>query len=229
MSELATTGRDLATLEDVIERGMTTFVDVGTALAEIRDGRLYRETHTDFDSYCRQRWGFSRQRALQMIDAAGIATALTTIVVTHPTHESQVRELARIEPERRAETWQAVVEQHGPTPTAANVRAVVESQRWTPVPFGPTSEPIDLVTDERTDRLVARVLDTEDMADGRLRVQLFRELKHLSELVQLKPDAAGSVIERDELPLIRAQIADARRWLDDLEKAIEPRGLRVVG
>ena len=35
------------------------FVDVGKALLEIRDSRLYREGWGAFEDYCRDRWGFS--------------------------------------------------------------------------------------------------------------------------------------------------------------------------
>jgi hypothetical protein len=31
----------------------------GTALLEVRDRRLYRETHATFEDYCRERWRFS--------------------------------------------------------------------------------------------------------------------------------------------------------------------------
>ena len=34
--------QDLATLESVIERGPATFMEVGTALTAIREGRKYR-------------------------------------------------------------------------------------------------------------------------------------------------------------------------------------------
>jgi hypothetical protein len=63
----------LTELEAVIERGIATFVDVGLALAEIRDGRLYRQTHSTFDDYCRERWGFSRSRGYRLIRAAELA------------------------------------------------------------------------------------------------------------------------------------------------------------
>ena len=53
----------LAELETVIESGIRTFVDVGRALLEIRDSRLYRESYPTFDEYCRERWGFGRIRA----------------------------------------------------------------------------------------------------------------------------------------------------------------------
>ncbi|HEX6762895.1 MAG TPA: hypothetical protein VF094_08855 [Gaiellaceae bacterium] len=44
----------LAELEHVVEQGLQTFVEVGLALAEIRDGRLYRATHSTFAEYCDQ-------------------------------------------------------------------------------------------------------------------------------------------------------------------------------
>lgn len=41
--------------EAVIERGRRAFVEVGTALAQIRDSRLYRQSHDTFEAYCRER------------------------------------------------------------------------------------------------------------------------------------------------------------------------------
>ena len=38
--------------EQVIERGLATFVDVGTALLEVRDSRLYRVAYPTFEAYC---------------------------------------------------------------------------------------------------------------------------------------------------------------------------------
>ena len=42
--------------EAVVSMGWHTFVDVGLALPEIRDHRLYREEFDDFDTYCRAKW-----------------------------------------------------------------------------------------------------------------------------------------------------------------------------
>jgi hypothetical protein len=52
-----------AELEEVIELGLATFITVGNALLEIRDSRLYRDTHATLEDYCRERWG-SRERTL---------------------------------------------------------------------------------------------------------------------------------------------------------------------
>jgi len=63
----------LARLEADVERGRQTFIEVGNALAAIHDERLYKGTHTAFADYLHERWGMSRQRGYQLIDAAEVA------------------------------------------------------------------------------------------------------------------------------------------------------------
>jgi hypothetical protein len=48
----ATDEARLIDFERRIERGLTTFVEVGNLLAAIRQDRLYRQTHTTFEAYC---------------------------------------------------------------------------------------------------------------------------------------------------------------------------------
>jgi hypothetical protein len=57
-------------LEAVIERGVKTFIEVGTALKEIRDSRLYKQQYGTFEEYCKQRWGFTPQHGGRLIAAA---------------------------------------------------------------------------------------------------------------------------------------------------------------
>ena len=124
MSELIPTLR-LADLEAVIERGQRTFVEVGEALAEIREQRLYRETHETFDAYCHDRWGMSRVHAHRTIEAAETVAALP--IGNAPRSESVARELAPLKasPDRLKDAWGEVVEEYGARPTAAQVRQVV--------------------------------------------------------------------------------------------------------
>jgi phage N-6-adenine-methyltransferase len=119
----------LADCEAVIERGLATFIEVGHALLEIRDSRLYRETYCTFEDYCRERWGFSRPRAYELMHAAEVVSAIAD--TQGPRNEAVARELAplRKEPEQLRETWAEAIEQHGPQPTAAQVREVVEERR----------------------------------------------------------------------------------------------------
>lgn len=57
----------------LIERGLTTFVEVGEALLEIRESRLYRETHATFEAYCQSRWAWSGDHAKRLMNAAEVA------------------------------------------------------------------------------------------------------------------------------------------------------------
>ena len=64
---------DLHDAECVIKKGLGTFIEVGQSLQRIRDGRLYRESHSTFKEYCRGRWGITKAYAHRQIQAARIA------------------------------------------------------------------------------------------------------------------------------------------------------------
>lgn len=119
MSEVLTTR--LSELEATIERGLATFVEVGQALLEIRDSRLYRDSHGTFEDYCRERWGFNRQRASQLIQASEVSKYLDS----PPQNDAQARELAPLkdDPERMVEAWEEASADGAPT--AETVREAV--------------------------------------------------------------------------------------------------------
>ena len=64
--------RRLKDLEEVIANGKKTFEQVGRAIAEIRDRKLYVEEYGTFDEYMRKRWGWSARRGYQLIEASSI-------------------------------------------------------------------------------------------------------------------------------------------------------------
>ena len=68
----------LSELETKISMGMKTFVEVGNALLEIRDNRLYRESHKTFEDYCQEKWGMTDRRARMLITAAGTMGIIET-------------------------------------------------------------------------------------------------------------------------------------------------------
>ena len=74
----------LAELEGVVDRGLHTFVEVGHALLEIREKKLYRQSHATFVAYCRERFGFSDSRGRQLIAAAKTVTAVTEMGLPSP-------------------------------------------------------------------------------------------------------------------------------------------------
>jgi len=118
--------RRLVELETTIGAGLQTFVEVGEALLEIRDSRLYRIEHRTFEAYCREKWGMSRPRVYQLIGASQVAKQVSTIVDKAPSTESQARPLTKLPPEKQAEAWtKAQGKADGKQPTASQVEAVV--------------------------------------------------------------------------------------------------------
>lgn len=111
--------------EAVIERGLKTFVEVGKALMEIRDRRLYRDTHETFQDYCKERWGMDRQRAYQLIKASTVAENVNKCLQI-PANEGQARELGKLPDEQQAEAWEEAIERTDGKPTAAAVAEVVD-------------------------------------------------------------------------------------------------------
>jgi hypothetical protein len=155
----------LTQLEVTIERGLTTFVEVGAALAEIRDSRLYREAHGTFEDYCHQRWQMERRHAYRLMDAATVVANVSNWThdeappPTVPATESQARPLAKLEPEQQRAAWKEAVETapEGKV-TAAHVAASVQRitqpeplpQANAPAPSTPaptTTDPRELAKD----------------------------------------------------------------------------------
>lgn len=121
--ELARVSAALAECERVIERGLKTFFEVGHALARIREERLYREAHTTFEDYCRDRWEFDASRARQLIRAAKTVTVVTVGGQPAPISERVARELRRAG-DRASEVWAETVKEHGPAATAKQTSQV---------------------------------------------------------------------------------------------------------
>ena len=73
---------DLAGCEAVIERGLKTFREVGAALTEIRDARLYRGGYDTFEDYLSARWAMQRPgRWLQRSAISGMSSNTTSPTV----------------------------------------------------------------------------------------------------------------------------------------------------
>ncbi|MGL5876487.1 MAG: hypothetical protein ACRC2V_01680, partial [Xenococcaceae cyanobacterium] len=137
--------RDLAHLERKVERA---FYEAGRALEEIRDRKLYRVTHKTFESYCKDRFGYSRRKADYAIAASLVVDNLemrtngsqnemstndgqnkmrTNCSQILPTNECQVRNLINLEPDEQRQVWQEAVEKsNGKVPSGAVVKGIVE-------------------------------------------------------------------------------------------------------
>jgi hypothetical protein len=114
-------------LEYRVQKGIQTFLEVGVALAEIRDRKLYRATHDTFEDYVSARWAMSRSYAHRTIAAAEVVTMLPMGNI-QPTSERQVRPLLKVPPEDRAAAWeraQAIATDTGQPVTTAVVEQAV--------------------------------------------------------------------------------------------------------
>lgn len=178
----------LSELEKVIERGLATFVEVGNALMEIRDGRLYRESHATFEDYCRERWDMSRVHAHRMIESAAVMGSLLPIG-NKPANESQARPLSRLDPEQQAEAWQTAVETapNGKV-TAAHVESVVKD-------FLPTAE----ATYQRQDPIKAR-LERDETHRGETPITPGVLYKHAQHYTADYTDSKGRAFHQLENP-----------------------------
>lgn len=126
----------LASFETVIQQGLDSFVEVGSALAKIRDGRLYRAEFSTFEDYCQTRWSLGRNYVNRLVAAAEVVADVVPIG-TKPKSESQARPLASVPKEERAEVWQEVVktapkdDAGEPVVTAKHVEKIVARHQWT--------------------------------------------------------------------------------------------------
>ena len=111
----------LAELEKTIGRGQKTFVEVGLALAEIRDLRLYKREYSNFAEYCQKKWGWTRQYVNYQIAGAKVKAELPEKVATIVATEAQARELGKIPADDRAGVVQAIVDEGKPV-TAKEIR-----------------------------------------------------------------------------------------------------------
>lgn len=186
---LSTTEQErLAECEAKIRSGLQTFVDVGRALAEIRDSRLYRQTHETFEAYCGMEFGLTRKRAYDLMGASDIIDALAEINGTSehdsehgdgvspigdtdepvspmgdiplPATESQARELAGLDAPAAAEVMRKARDATDGKITAAAIASA--RQEVAPKPSKFTKLHNDVLVNKET----GEVVDTSGAAGG---------------------------------------------------------------
>ena len=110
--------QQLRKLERTIRKGWNTFIEVGRALSEIRDQKLYREQFKTFESYCKHHFGYSRSHAYRLIGAADVIEDLSPIGDKSklPQAEAHVRPLIELTSEERKTVWERVIETSGDAP-----------------------------------------------------------------------------------------------------------------
>lgn len=143
----------LAELEEIIIRNFKAFHAVGCALREVRDSKLYRQTHTTFEAYHKEMWDIASSQAYRYIDAADVVDHLIAYTPTIknfpnwgkkespsatspigevilPQNEAQARVLVKFKdnPQQQLKIWQQAVKtaENGRI-TAAHVRKTAKA------------------------------------------------------------------------------------------------------
>ncbi len=91
-------------LEAVIKSGWKTFLEVGAALTQVRDQKLYRDKYGTFENYCLGELGFSRPYAYNLMGSAEVSKQLSSIedIARKPLNEAQLRELIPVPEEKKS-------------------------------------------------------------------------------------------------------------------------------
>jgi hypothetical protein len=118
----------LKELETVIDENMVAGLQLCLAAHEIRERKLFRETHDVFEEYMKDRFGLARRTAFQYAKS-GRTYALVrncALVETMPTNECQIRPLSKLSDEAAPVGWKKAVETvPDGTPTGAHVSRIV--------------------------------------------------------------------------------------------------------
>lgn len=95
---------ELHECEATIERTSKAFVECGIALERIRSKKLYRQDFDTFEEYCQTKWGWNRQHAHRIIQAAQVKESMKMSPMGDKIeNERQARALAEAFPEDREE------------------------------------------------------------------------------------------------------------------------------
>jgi hypothetical protein len=125
-------GAELEKCEGIIRKGFGTFLEVGAALAQIRDEKLFLGKCETFDQYWRKELGISRSYAYNLIGSAEVSKQMSAIedIDVKPLNEAQLRELIPVKEGKRVDAWKKAVELAGDKPvTAKIIRKAAEKYR----------------------------------------------------------------------------------------------------
>jgi hypothetical protein len=117
----------LSYLETIIAGKQRDFYEIGKALSEIKQARLYRVSLYDsFETYVKARWDMGRSQAYRLIDAYQVISNLSPIGDKLPANESQARPLSGLNPLEQRAAWKRFLAT-GKELTASNIKSLVSS------------------------------------------------------------------------------------------------------
>jgi hypothetical protein len=246
--------RSLAELETVIERGLASFVEVGTALLEIRDRQLHRERgYERFEDYCRERFDISLSRAYQLMDGATVVKVLaaptSTDVESVPVTEAQTRELAplaRSDPEAARRVW-VEASRERPNPPAPLLRKRVYAEYQAKQAAARDAQPyVHRIGGGGLAGIAAVAGSTlDDMHNGPIREAdpaTIRRLREMSAerrayliaqtttrrtLLEFRPDGVVASLAQADRAEVRRFLRRLQQWASAWEAALATQGTRA--
>jgi len=116
-------------LETMISNNQYRFYEIGQALKEIRDSRLYKLVFFNtFEAYARDRWDIGRSQAYRLIDAYSVISNLSPIGDRLPGNEAQTRSLVPLSPPEQRKIWQDFLST-GMEITARNIKNFTDKRK----------------------------------------------------------------------------------------------------
>jgi protein gp37 len=194
-SQVMTVEDQLAESEAIMERGLSSFLEVGRELMKIRAHELYKTSgYRSFSDYLMARWpDLGRAYADRVIAATRVVDNLAPIGGTLPVSESQVRPLTVLEAPEQLEAWQRVLEKTGKKPvTAKLVEQTVEELK---AEIAARIEPEEDEAEEETPDLDHPPIYHDDEEDDEEDEEGVPE-----------PDAPDAEPEPEETPLLVLQV-----------------------
>ena len=129
----------LTHLENLIARNQCQFHEIGKALKEIRDSRLYKLIlFKTFDAYTRARWDMGRAQAYRLIKSYTVISNLSPIGDILPANEFQVRPLVQLDLFEQRKAWKDFLDT-GMEITALNIKKFIAACKETD-----KAKPVDL-------------------------------------------------------------------------------------
>jgi len=116
-------------LETIIAKNQYRFYEIGQALLEIRDSRLYKQTlFTSFEAYARSRWDIGRSQLYRLIDAYSVINNLSPIGDRFPGNEAQTRPLVPLSPPEQRKIWKEFLSTKVEV-TARNIQKFIDKRK----------------------------------------------------------------------------------------------------
>lgn len=151
----------LQKLESVVQENLYGYMEMGKALMEIRDSRLYRASYVSFEDYLKHRWtslqSMGARYAHALIAAAKVSEQVKEAGLPIPDNFSQARELVKTPEGARLDVWRTVNENADGGPvTGKTIKAVREAYKA--VEQSDEDQP---AAEERSESEIAKALQKE--------------------------------------------------------------------